>query len=176
MRALALIAIVVLGAALQTALVWTNPDVTATPFFALLAAGSMLVAIVEVWLVVLVVARGRAGVSLLWVVGFAAIAAAAAVWVIPALPVVLLAGVLVLPGLGERTTNPLVATGRAARGHPLRLILIVLAFVVAAVVAWVAALSLVFFLTGPLADFATWLFYGAVIVLMLWASSRWHAK
>ncbi len=177
-KALALIAVVAGGAVTQAVLLAGNPDVTATPLFVLVAALSLLAVIAEVWLLAALCTSGRlGGLGLLaWSAAFVLLAGAAAVWALPAVPVVVLAAALLLPSSARRDPVPQVTVFRGIRQHPGRFVVLVVVLLVVVAMAWVAALILGLFVTGPAAHVATWLLFGGAALLLLCLGSRVSTK
>lgn len=178
---------VVLGeAAVQTALLASDPQPEASASFLALLAVSSAALLVAVWLTVAAASAAVDGdprdalrrarhrpVLLTWALAVGVLAAATSLLVLWLAPIVLLFGAFVLPavavddegGLFARAVRPLVRT-------PLRAVLCVLAAIGLAAITWVVALVLGFFLTGLPAAALTWLWFGlvATFVICLWCS------
>lgn len=86
-------------------------------------------------------------------------------------PFVTMVALVLLPGIAARDRHPLSGFG-VFRPHPVRATLLAVGSLVLVIVAWVVALLLGFFITGPVSAFATWLIFGAVGVILIcgWTS------
>lgn len=163
--------IVLANAGVQAATVLGDPVPAAEARFAALVAGSLAAVVATVWAVQLLLSHRswRASGILLAVVAIGVIAAALAgiAWE-PLIVLVLLLGAVVLPGVAAGAGMG--AGLRVFRSVPGRAILGALAVIVLCAVCWIAALMLGFFVTGPIAAFGTWVFFGAagVAALAMW--------
>lgn len=161
--------VTIVAATAQAATVLGSGRPAPDPVFALIAVVSLLVAGVAL---AIVAAGARAAVDrspfrvpgprlLLWTLGLLVVASAAAVVFLPAAPLVAVAGAFLLP--------PVAAGGRTGfrgfavfRGHPVRAVLATLGLLLAVVIAWLSAVVLGLFVTGPLGAGLTWLVFGVV--------------
>jgi hypothetical protein len=185
--------VIIVHAAVQALLVLDDPTPGASSGFLLAASVSAIVLVAAVWLVaVLVVPSHRNGtrpgrvvlapetpggvpvvlepepgsvrhwrpVVLLRVIVLGVLAAASSLLSPALVPVVLVLGA------------PLLVARPSVYLRPIALLLTVFGLVLAAV-SWVGALALGFFVTGPVAAFATWLWFGGAAALLLrtWAMS-----
>ncbi|MTD13616.1 hypothetical protein GIS00_06620 [Nakamurella sp. YIM 132087] len=160
---------------LQTLLIIGDPIAEVGWGFGLRVLASFLVVVLAVSAVVAAATDAAAGepaavrrpTMLFWVAGFGLLAIGAAVlspWLVS---VVLLLGVMVLPAVA--VAAPVGSAFRAIGRVPLRAVLAVLGFVLLAVISWVLALMLGFFVTGLAGAALTWLWFGLLLVLV----QRW---
>lgn len=180
--------VVLIAAALQALLVIADPAVEPTSGFVLLVVASALVLAIEVWCIA-GAASAPASASpseawrhvirrpflLAWAFGLIVLLGLAAILALALVPVVLLVGVLLLPPLAAGARNPLTASVAAVRRHPWRFVLLVLGVALAIGLGWIVSLLLGFFVTGPVAAFGVWLWFGASTVLVLLQSRRLSA-
>ena len=162
-------AVIVGNAAAQTALVAANPVPQARWGFGALAAASLFALVAAVWLTVQAAIGGREHwrAGLAWSAGVVLLAAAAAVLLPLATPVILIVGLLVLPAAADGEHNPVAAGLRTLRQAPLRATLALIGAAAAIATTWLVALLLGFFLTGTPAAFATWLWAGLAMTVVV---------
>ncbi len=168
--------VVVVGNALvQGLLVLGDPMATTSWAFAARVLVSAAAVLLTVAFLVAVARSGAlgartgrpSGALLGWTTGLGVLVGAVAVvypWVVP---VLLVLGVVPLTAVAERA--PL-GYGAGPLRHP-RPALTVVAFVLLATLGWPVALVLGFFVTGPVAAAATWLWFGltAALIATNWA-------
>lgn len=161
---------VVGNAVVQALLVIGDPDVTATPVFAVRVAVSALALLVCAVLVV-----GRPSVRLvLWVAGILVVWAVVAL-LVPWAVVVPLAGAAVLPAVADGAAHPVRETVGVVRRRPLASVLLAVGSLLVVLVSWLVALLLGFFVTGFAAALLTWLCFGAAgVVVMRWVGALHH--
>ena len=177
--------VILVEAGVQALLVLSDPVPEWSAGFLALLLVSLLALLGAVWLTVgaasaavdgtggLLRRAVRRPIIVVWALAVGVVAVAVSLLQLWATPLVLLLGAFVLPAaaaddpgnLFARAYRPIVRT-------PVRWVLAVLAAVVLAVVTWVVALSLGFFITGALGAVLTWLWFGvaATFVLALWCS------
>lgn len=171
------LSVIVVHAAVQALLVLNDPTPGQTVDFLLAAVVSGVVLVAAVWLVAVLVSgpvpqrdgavepepgavRPWRPVVLLRVIVLGALAVAASLLSPLLVPVVLVLGA------------PLLVARPAVYRRPIALLWTAFGLVLAAV-SWGGALLLGFFVTGPVAAFATWLWFGAAAAFLLrrWAMS-----
>jgi hypothetical protein len=179
---------VLVNAAVQAALVASDPVPGASWTFALLVAASAGAVLVTVALVTsaalaavdgrprtaVASARQRPGV-VAWAAGIGALAIAGGVLAFWIAPLLLLVAVPVLPAAAAGARNP-VRDGFGGVGrHPVHYLFGGLVLLVLAVVSWVVALVLGLFVTGMIGAALTWVWFGVVLVLVLcWSCSSYR--
>jgi hypothetical protein len=177
--------VIVVEAAVQALLVWSDPVPEWNVGFVGLLLVSLLALLAAVWLTVGAASAAVDGSGGLvrravtrpaivaWALAVGVIAVAASLLQLWATPFVLLLGSFVLPAAAVTDDGNLFARAyRPVVRTPLRWLLAVLAAVALAVVTWVVALLFGFFITGALGAALTWLWFGvaATFVLALWCS------
>ncbi|OZD74934.1 hypothetical protein CH273_25970 [Rhodococcus sp. 05-339-2] len=179
-----LAAVVVVSALVQALTVLGDPVPTSSLGFAGLVAASAAALVIALWITAstaLDVADGKASDALgrawrrprvlMWCVALTLVAVALAI-LFPLLPIiVILVALLVLPAVADGQQNPFRAASATVRQSPGRCAIAAVVTIVAYVLAWVVALVLGFFVTGVVAAFVTWLWFGAntAALLILWS-------
>ncbi|MEK8071157.1 EI24 domain-containing protein [Rhodococcoides navarretei] len=185
MRGSAVLALVVVVSALIQALtVVGDPVPTSSLGFAGLVAASAAALVLALWITAstaLDVVDGNASGALsrarrrprvlVWCVVLTGVAVALAV-IFPLLPaIVILVALLILPAAADGQRHPFRAASATVRQSPGRCAVAAVVTILVYVLAWVVALVLGFFVTGVLAAFVTWLWFGAnaAVLLVYWS-------
>lgn len=163
-----LVLIVLLNAALQVLVIAIAPRDALSPVGALFAVVSGIAVVAAAWLLgQTVVPAAAAGLRLAWtaVVGFVVVLAALAVpYGVPL--VVAVGAAIVVAGSPQ-------AAWVAARGHPIRTILLLIVTAIAVLIGWAAAVLFGLLLGGVVATATTWLLAGVLAALLALAWARW---
>jgi len=184
-----LAAVVVVSALIQALTVVGDPVPTSSLGFAGLVAASAAALVLALWITAstaLDVVDGNALGALsrawrrprvlVWCVVLTLVAVALAV-LFPLLPViVILVALLILPAAVDRQRHPFRAASATVRRSPGRCAVAAVVTILAYVLAWVVALVLGFFVTGILAAFVTWLWFGANAAALLVYWSRLYRR
>ena len=175
-----------INAGIQALLVTSDPVPLASWVFGLLAAASAAGILLSIWLISAAALAAVDGhprpsrllhrpVVLAWAAGLGILAAAVAVLAWWATPLVMISGALVLPPAADGQRHPLAAAFGTVRRHPGRAAILAVGVLLLAAATWVVELVLGFFVTGVAAAAATWLWLGAVLVLVLcWSCSLYR--
>lgn len=179
-----LAAVVVVSALVQALTVLGDPVPTSSLGFAGLVAASAAALVIALWITAstaLDVADGKASDALgrawrrprvlVWCVVLTLVAVALAI-LFPLLPaIVILVALLILPAAVDGNRNPFRAALHMVRWSPGRCAVAAVVTILAYVLGWVVPLLLGFFVTGVVAAFVTWLWFGAntAALLVLWS-------
>ena len=175
-----------LNAGIQALLVSSDPVPLMSWHFGLLAAGSAVGVWLMVWLsscAALAAIDGHPRTPgllahpavAIWVVGVGVLAVAVTVLAWWAAPLALILGALVLPPAADGNRHPPAAAVRTVRRHPGRTAVFAIGVALLTVASWIVELLLGFFVTGPAASAATWLWLGGLAVLVLcWSCSLYR--
>lgn len=157
---------VVVLALAQSLLATLAEPVVASTAFAIVSAVSATLAAVALWLTTVTAVRHASGSrsrrlrALIAVLVLFVLLGAVAIFAAVLIPLVILAGVVVLPAVAARTSG-------SVRRHPVRWIAFAVVVLLVVGLSWVVALVLGFFVTGPVADGVTWLWFGACGTVLL---------
>ncbi|OZC62731.1 hypothetical protein CH306_19480 [Rhodococcus sp. 15-725-2-2b] len=179
-----LAAVVVVSALVQALTVLGDPVPTSSLGFAGLVAASAAALVIALWITAstaLDVVDGKASGALgrawrrprvlVWCVVLTLVAVALAI-LFPLLPaIVILVALLILPAAVDGNRNPFRAALHMVRWSPGRCAVAAVVTILAYVLGWVVPLLLGFFVTGVVAAFVTWLWFGAntAALLVLWS-------
>ncbi|QII01709.1 hypothetical protein BH92_19175 [Rhodococcoides fascians A21d2] len=179
-----LAAVVVVSALIQALTVLGDPVPTSSLGFAGLVLASVAAVILALWITAstaLDVVDGNASgalsrawrrpVVLVWCVGLTGVAVALAI-LFPLLPaVVILVALLLLPAAVDGHRNPFVGALHTVQRSSGRCAVAAVVTTLAYVLGWVVTLVLGFFVTGVVAAFLTWLWFGttAAVLLVYWS-------
>ncbi|MDI9926360.1 hypothetical protein QM615_10030 [Rhodococcus sp. IEGM 1341] len=177
-------AVVLVSALIQALTVLGDPVAESSVGFGGLVAASAAALVVALWITASTAldvvdgnVRGALGRAwrrprvLVWCVVSTLVAVALAV-LFPLLPVVvILVVLLVLPAVADGQRHPFRAASATVRQSPGRYAVAAVVTIVAFVLAWVVALVLGFFVTGVVAAFLTWVWFGAnaAALLVYWS-------
>ncbi len=190
MRGSAVLAVVVVVSALIQALtVLGDPVPTSSSGFAGLVLASVTALLLALWITAstaLDVVDGNASGALSrvwrrpgvlgWCVVLTGLAVALAI-LFPLLPaVVILVALLILPAAVDGHRNPFRAVSATVRRSPGRCAVACVVTILAYILGWVAALVLGFFVTGMVAAFLTWVWFGATATVLLVYWSRLYRR
>ncbi|MDI9895499.1 hypothetical protein QM797_12270 [Rhodococcus sp. IEGM 1381] len=184
-----LAAVVVVSALIQALTVLGDPVPTSSLGFAGLVLASAAAVVLALWITAstaLDVVNGNASGALsrawrrprvlVWCVVLTGVAVALAI-LFPLLPaIVILVALLILPSVADGQRNPFHAALATVRQFPGRCAVAAVVTILAYVLAWVVALVLGFFVTGVLAAFVTWLWFGASASVLLVYWSRLYRR
>ncbi len=185
MRGVGVLALVAVVSALVQALtVLGDPVPTSSVGFAALLLASAAAVVLALWITASTAldvvdgnvrsALGRASRRprvLVWCVALTGVAVALAL-LFPLLPViVIVVALLILPGAADGKRHPFRAASATVRQSPGRCAVAAVVTILAYVLAWVVALVLGFFVTGVVAAFLTWVWFGAnaAVLLVYWS-------
>lgn len=161
---------IVISALLQALTVVGDPVPQSSWSFAARAFASSVIVVLSTWLIVGAVGRHRPTFRLLVAVAAAVVVGVAAGIVNPILPV--LVALVALPVLTSIAVDPTQSVLRAVACSPLRSVLGVVLVAIVFFAAWLAALLLGLFVTGPVAAALTWFVFGlgTAILAAYWVS------
>ncbi|OZD61287.1 hypothetical protein CH272_04635 [Rhodococcus sp. 05-340-1] len=185
MRGVGVLALVAVVSALVQALtVLGDPVPTSSVGFAALLLASVAAVVLALWITAstaldVVDSNARGALSrawrrprvLVWCVALTGVAVALAI-LFPLLPIiVILVALLILPGVADGQRHPFRAASATVRQSPGRCAVAAFVTILAFVLAWVVALVLGFFVTGVVAAFLTWVWFGAnaAVLLVYWS-------
>ncbi|KQU57242.1 hypothetical protein ASG84_16715 [Rhodococcus sp. Leaf278] len=184
-----LAAVVVVSALIQALTVLGDPVPMSSLGFAGLVLASGAAVVLALWITAstaLDVVDGNASGALgrawrrpgvlVWCVVLTGVAAALAI-LFPLLPaVVILVALLILPAAVDGHRHPFRAASATVGQSPGRCAVAVAVTIVAYILGWVAALVLGFFVTGLVAAFLTWVWFGATAAVLLTYWSRLYRR
>ncbi|MGV8874728.1 MAG: hypothetical protein ACOH2Q_19520 [Rhodococcus sp. (in: high G+C Gram-positive bacteria)] len=184
-----LAAVVVVSALIQALTVLGDPVPTSSLGFAGSVLASAAAVVLALWITAstaLDVADGNASGAtgrawrrprvLLWCVILTAVAVVLAI-LFPLLSVVVIVvALLTLPAACDGSRNPIGAALHTVRRYPGRSAIAVVVTILAYLLGWVVALLLGFFVTGVVAAFVTWLWFGATAAVLLVYWSRLYRR